>query len=628
MRDPPPYSLLSHSPRFSPQSVLSPSDNPSSISISAKQFETFEHLLNNSSSSPVPPLSDDRVADSHIVSTVNSFETNAISRSRFNPPVLINTCVQNFDEPMDIDKSAEHFNRKRALPSSSHSSPQKELDTQSSLPSVSKLPKESTSPLEKDTNLYSSSDNPSFLVHVHSISDNSLNPSHPLLISRTLSKLAYSDIKEIKKLGRGKVLVEMSSAKSANNLIFNPILAKENLKAFIPVYRTIRSGIIKDIPQHYDDADLLEFMDSPFKVVEIKRLNRRIRIDSETKFIPSRTVCLKFSGQILPKYVFLCRNRYEVFPFVPKIKICYSCYRVGHISKACKGKSRCIFCGNDPHENDISCLEKNKPPKCINCQGEHLASSHDCPIVSRHKMVLSLAASENIPLVDARRKIHLNNASSSDPRYDFVNFPLLSNKHSARNSFKNATGNSHSVPLQVNNHFSVLSSSSNENEVPSCSPSCPTKPYHSSSHRKPIVNKKSPFSQNPLIAHNNNFSRSSSNTQENSVVMSDPNPLLCPNGRSPNLSRNGVCLSVDPINRASSPIHSLNNISSSPLQLTHPYFDSYGPISDLANTDFGALNSILKLTSSVDLIYNLFLSLNSSIANSRSSNIPQSSSLN
>jgi len=225
---------------------------------------------------------------------------------------------------------------------------------------LSKIPRDSSTSIEKGTILYSPSENPSFFVHVHSHTENSLNSTHPLLISRTLSQIAYSDIKKIKKLGRGKVLVEMASVKSANNLVLNPRLINENLKAFIPGYRTIRSGIIQDSSQHYDEADLLEFLDSPFKVVEIKRLNRRIRVEGEIKYIPSRTVYLKFAGQILPKYIFLCQNRYEVSPFIPKIKICFSCYRIGHISKVCKGKPRCIFCGQDSHDNNDSCTEKKQ----------------------------------------------------------------------------------------------------------------------------------------------------------------------------------------------------------------------------------------------------------------------------
>jgi len=174
----------------------------------------------------------------------------------------------------------------------------------------------------------------------------------------------------------------MSSVTAANNLVLNSNLEKENLKAFIPVYRTIRSGIVKGISQHYEDANLLEFFNAPFKVVEIKRLNRRIRVNGETKYIPSRTVCIKFAGQILLKYVFFCRTCHEVFLFVPKVKICFSCFRVGHISKACKGKLRCIFCSKDAHDSNESCSDKNNKPKCINCHGDHLASLHDCPIVT------------------------------------------------------------------------------------------------------------------------------------------------------------------------------------------------------------------------------------------------------
>jgi len=71
---------------------------------------------------------------------------------------------------------------------------------------------------------------------------------HPFLISNTLSQITYVDIKEIKKIGRGKVLVDMNSAKAANKLTNNARLAQEGLKAFILAYRILRTGIVKDIP--------------------------------------------------------------------------------------------------------------------------------------------------------------------------------------------------------------------------------------------------------------------------------------------------------------------------------------------------------------------------------------------
>jgi len=153
-------------------------------------------------------------------------------------------------------------------------------------------------------------------------------------------------------------------------------------------------------------------------------------------------------------------------------------------------------------------------------------------------------------------------------------------------------------------------------------------PSYISSPRKFSVNKKTSFSQNSLTTHNNKFSRPSSSTQENIVDMTDSNLLFCPLS---NLSGNGVGFSVDPINRASSSssTHTMDNNSSFLLQFSHSYFNSNGLISDLVNTDFGALNNSI-LTSSVDLIYNLFYSLNPSIVKTSRSffNNPQISLLN
>jgi len=122
----------------------------------------------------------------------------------------------------------------------------------------------------KDKTLYTNSDCPPFIVHVYSHShDPSSSPAHPLLISKTLSQLAYSQIKEIKRIGKGKILAEMKSAEAANNLVQDPRLEKENLRVFISTYRTIRTGIVRDIPQYFDESDLLQFFDAPFKLVDV-----------------------------------------------------------------------------------------------------------------------------------------------------------------------------------------------------------------------------------------------------------------------------------------------------------------------------------------------------------------------
>jgi len=217
-----------------------------------------------------------------------------------------------------------------------------------------------------------------------------------------------------------------------------------------------------------------------FDFIEAKRLNRRMKINGEIKYIPSRTVCLKFTCQILPKYVFLCRNRYEVYPYISKVKICFSCHRISHISKNCRGKSRCLFCGNDVPESPSSCPKKDDNLHWINCQGEHLVNSRDCPLIMKHRMILSLAASENIPLIEAKRKILQSTVIPRDITYDYSNFPLLnSNKFTYNSNFNNnnnpnlQNSQQHYTPnVPQYNRFSMLdtlghSTGMSENSPPS-----------------------------------------------------------------------------------------------------------------------------------------------------------------
>jgi len=108
--------------------------------------------------------------------------------------------------------------------------------------------------------------------------------------------------------------------------------------------------------------------------------------------------CIKFAGQFLPQHVNISNCRYPISPFIPKTRICFSCFRVGYLRKTCKSQPRCIHCGKAGHNEREDCALKNSPPCCINCRGAHLPTSHSCPIVIKYKMAVSLASVENILL--------------------------------------------------------------------------------------------------------------------------------------------------------------------------------------------------------------------------------------
>jgi len=137
------------------------------------------------------------------------------------------------------------------------------------------------------------------------------------------------------------------------------------------------------------------------KILEIHRLNRKIRVEDEIKYVSSRTLCIKLVGQTLPQCVNIFNHKYPVFPYIPKARI--SCFHVGHLSKVCKSQTRCVTCGGQKHDSLNDCPLKLSPPKCVNCGESHLATSHECPEVIRHKMALSLISSTNISYSEAKK---------------------------------------------------------------------------------------------------------------------------------------------------------------------------------------------------------------------------------
>jgi len=138
----------------------------------------------------------------------------------------------------------------------------------------------------------------------------------------------------------------------------------------------------------------------------------------------------------LNMYIYLFNCRYPVAPFIPKMRICFSCFRVGYLSRTYKSRPRCLYCGESAHSSEI-CPLKQALPKYINCKGDHLATSHNCIRVIEHKMAHSLAATENISFLDALRSVNSSSSptsstsSFSDPRFDFRNFLLLSKSRSS-----------------------------------------------------------------------------------------------------------------------------------------------------------------------------------------------------
>lgn len=62
----------------------------------------------------------------------------------------------------------------------------------------------------------------------------------------------------------------------------------------------------------------------------------------------------------------------------PDHRQCYRCQRWGHVSYRCQLDPRCLKCG-DKHQSYECSKAKIDNPRCANCQGCHIAASHECP---------------------------------------------------------------------------------------------------------------------------------------------------------------------------------------------------------------------------------------------------------
>lgn len=65
------------------------------------------------------------------------------------------------------------------------------------------------------SNRYGNADHALFIVHVHAKNEHITEPSYEVMMKRQVSRIIPSDICSIKKIGRGKITVEMRNLYSA-----------------------------------------------------------------------------------------------------------------------------------------------------------------------------------------------------------------------------------------------------------------------------------------------------------------------------------------------------------------------------------------------------------------------------
>lgn len=232
-------------------------------------------------------------------------------------------------------------------------------------------------------------------------------------------------------LGFRKIGVDFDSMDEANSFIANPTLKEKGLQAYIPYRNISRKGVIKSIDPDFDLEILKEDHTSPYKIIKAERLCRTERNGEQVNRIPTTSIIITFEGDFLPDSIKLFGIApWKVFPYIPKVKICFNCFGFGHTKEFCKRSSKCINCGDDIHDNDKK-IENNvskcaRTTRCINCKGSHIPVYKKCPTYNYNATLMSHSARYNISFYEAKNEMTNRPTDSHGITYRMdQNFPSI-----------------------------------------------------------------------------------------------------------------------------------------------------------------------------------------------------------
>jgi len=226
-----------------------------------------------------------------------------------------------------------------------------------------------------------------------------------ILISRLL-KSDFGEVKTLKKLKDGQLLIEVSNEKDLNTLLQLNKLGNFNISVSPHKALNQSKGIIRFWElEHSTEEEIKSELQDQY-VIDAKKISKIASTNSKTQ--PS--FLLTFSIPTPPEFIKIAFQKIPVKLFIPRPLRCFRCFAFNHHMSACKRKQICYKCGNEKHDGE--CLSKIK---CINCSDEHYSSSKKCPIYIKEQKIKEIQTKERIPYNAARTKTE----SSTTPTITF-----------------------------------------------------------------------------------------------------------------------------------------------------------------------------------------------------------------
>ena len=229
-----------------------------------------------------------------------------------------------------------------------------------------------------DSDSETESDFPRFII-IESLQDTKLDQLSPFLIEKIIS--SRSNLKTLKKLRTGNLLVEVESKKHDQNLL--KMEKFHNLKCLAYPHAKLNTskGVVRSKKL---SLAISEEIETAFKKQGIKEY-RGVTIRRNDETIQTHTYILTFEKPSIPKEIRIGYTIERVEQYIPTPLRCFKCQKFRHHKEICRGRQVCCKCGKrDPDHMENEC----KSIKCANCHEEHPAFSRSCAIYKKEKEIM------------------------------------------------------------------------------------------------------------------------------------------------------------------------------------------------------------------------------------------------
>ena len=220
------------------------------------------------------------------------------------------------------------------------------------------------------------------ILEGHSATKSNLN-------KRILTKLPQAKLADIQENRKNGTFILLAADISSFNILLNSATnlaeGNETIKIYIPrsiqkILDADKEAYVKNVDLDIQEQDIREELEQ--NGFQIENLSRIFKKDNSG---PTRTLKVTFTdNQNRNSFVQTgLQIQHMHFPAEranhnAKPTQCYICLQYGHVSKYCKKPNQtCAHCGENHHQE--KCEKTDNAPKCCNCQGQHLATSTNCP---------------------------------------------------------------------------------------------------------------------------------------------------------------------------------------------------------------------------------------------------------